>query len=240
MKSALFAEQAARLGTILGATFVLAACGPNHVAPFTPRERVYETGRYAQKDPNARPTNGSLYSDARGGLLEDTRAVRVGDFVVIHIEESADASGASTTNLSKDSSGSAGADALVGIIPAMKKAYPNMDPSKLFDYVSSSKFAGAGDTARKGTLTGNIAARVVRDMPNGDLFLEGTKVILINNEEYHMYVSGLVRPTDIAQDNTISSTRIADAQIEFTGRGDIADQQRKGWGARLLDTINPF
>ncbi|MEO8877789.1 MAG: flagellar basal body L-ring protein FlgH, partial [Polyangiaceae bacterium] len=79
-----------------------------------------------------------------------------------------------------------------------------------------------------------------RGMPNGDLFLEGTKVVLINNEEYHLYVSGLVRPTDIAQDNTVASTRIADAQIEFTGRGDIADQQRKGWGARLLDTLNPF
>jgi flagellar L-ring protein FlgH len=222
------------------ATFGLIACGPPHIAPFTPRQRVYQPGNYAQRDPSARPTNGSLYSDAVGGLLEDTRAVRVGDFVVININESADASGTSATNLSKDSSGSAGADALVGIIPALKKAYPNMDPTKLFDYASSGKFKGEGDTARNGQLTGHMAARVVRGMPNGDLFLEGTKVVLINNEEYHLYVSGLVRPTDIAQDNTIASTRIADAQIEFTGRGDIADQQRKGWGARLLDTLNPF
>jgi flagellar L-ring protein precursor FlgH len=221
-------------------TFGCIACGPPHIAPFTPRQRVYQTGSYAQADPSARPTNGSLYSDAVGGLLEDTRAVRVGDFVVIQINESADASGASTTNLSKDSTGTSGADALVGIIPAMKKAYPNLDPTKLFDYAASSSFKGEGDTARNGQLTGNIAVRVVRGMPNGDLFLEGTKVVLINNEEYHLYVSGLVRPTDIAQDNTIASTRIADAQIEFTGRGDIADQQRKGWGARLLDTLNPF
>jgi flagellar L-ring protein precursor FlgH len=77
-------------------------------------------------------------------------------------------------------------------------------------------------------------------MPNGDLFLEGTKVVLINNEEYHLYISGLVRPTDIAQDNSVLSSRIADAQIEFTGRGDLADQQRKGWLARLLDWANPF
>lgn len=230
----------AAIFTVICAALLCEACGPAHIAPFTPRQRLYEAGRYAQKDPAAKPTNGSLYSDAYGGLLEDTRAVRVGDFVVIHIEESADASGASTTNLSKDSSGNSGADALVGILPALKKAYPDMDPTKLFEYAAKSGFAGEGDTARKGTLTGNIAARVVRDMPNGDLFLEGTKVILINNEEYHLYVSGLVRPTDIAQDNTVSSTRIADAQIEFTGRGDIADQQRKGWGARLLDTVNPF
>ena len=82
--------------------------------------------------------------------------------------------------------------------------------------------------------------RVSKEMPNGDLFLEGTKVVLINNEEYHLYVSGLVRPTDISPDNSVQSTRIADAQIEFTGRGDLADQQRKGWMIRLLDTMNPF
>ena len=76
--------------------------------------------------------------------------------------------------------------------------------------------------------------------PNGDLYLEGTKVILINAEEYHLYISGLVRPSDIAQDNTVASNRVADAQVEFTGRGDVADQQRKGWFGRMWDTINPF
>jgi flagellar L-ring protein precursor FlgH len=77
-------------------------------------------------------------------------------------------------------------------------------------------------------------------MPNGDLFLEGTKVVLINNEEYHLYISGLVRPTDIQQDNSVFSSRIADAQIEFTGRGDLADQQRKGWFSKFIDWANPF
>ena len=105
---------------------------------------------------------------------------------------------------------------------------------------SKSSFSGAGDTARNGELTGNIAVRASREMPNGDLFLEGTKVVLINNEEYHLYVSGLVRRVDIQQDDTIASSRIADAQIEFTGRGDIADQQRKGWLAKVVETLNPF
>ena len=77
-------------------------------------------------------------------------------------------------------------------------------------------------------------------MPNGDLFLEGTKVVLINNEEYHLYISGLVRPTDIKQDNSVGSMRVADAQVEFTGRGDLAEQQRKGWFSRTFDSLNPF
>ncbi|MDB4942425.1 MAG: Flagellar L-ring protein FlgH [Labilithrix sp.] len=219
---------------------LLTACGPNHVAPFTPRQRIYKPGQYAQTGASAKPANGSLFSDAHGGWLEDTRAVRVGDFLVINIDEAANAKGNATTNLAKDSSGTSGASALVGIVPALKKAYPQMDTAKLVEYASKSSFAGAGDTGRSGELSGKIAVRVVSEMPNGDLFLEGTKVVLINNEEYHLYVSGLVRPADIAQDNSIGSSRIADAQVEFTGRGDIADQQRKGWGVRLFETLNPF
>lgn len=225
---------------VLGCLFAATGCGPRHVAPFTPRHRVYEAGKYAQESESAKTQNGSLFSEATGGYLEDTRAVRVGDFVVVKIDEQANAKGNSTTNLQTDSSGSSGASAFVGIIPALKKAYPEIDPAKLIEFASKSGFSGAGDTARQGQLSGNIAVRVVKDMPNGDLFLEGTKVVLINNEEYHLYVSGLVRRADIAQDNTVASSRIADAQVEFTGRGDIADTQRKGWLARVVDTLNPF
>jgi flagellar L-ring protein FlgH len=215
-------------------------CGPRHVQPFTPRHRLYEPGQYAQLEASAKPTNGSLFSEANGGWLEDTRAVRVGDFVVIKIDEQSNAKGASTTNLKQDSSANSGANAMLGLVPALKKAYPDIDPSKLIEFASKSGFSGAGDTARNGELTGNIAVRVVKEMPNGDLFLEGTKVVLINNEEYHLYISGLVRRVDITKDDTIASSRIADAQIEFTGRGDIADQQRKGWLAKLAETLNPF
>lgn len=213
-------------------------CGPRHVQPFTPRQRLYTEGAYAQN--GVRPQSGSLFSEASGGYLEDTRAVRVGDVVVIRVDETADAQGNSTTTLKRESSMKAGADALLGLVPAIQKAHPDIDPKNLIDFASKAGFAGEGDTQRTGKLTASIAVRVAREMPNGDLFLEGTKVILINNEEYHLYLSGLVRPADIAQDNSVPSSRLADAQLEFTGRGDLADQQRKGWLARLLDSVNPF
>ncbi len=232
-------KSAKRFITIAGFAHLSIACGPPHVAPFTPRKRAYEVGEYAKRA-DSRETNGSLFNHASGGFLEDTRAGRVGDFVVIKIDEAADAEGGTSTQLKKASSGSGGISALLGIVPALKRAYPGMDPEKLFEYASKSEFSGDGNTTRKGALSGNVAVRVVREMPNGDLFLEGTKVVLINNEEYHLYLSGLARPVDIATDNTISSSRIADAQIEFTGRGDLADQQRKGWFSRTLDALNPF
>lgn len=218
----------------------LPACGPPHIAPFTPRQRVYKQGNYAQLGESARPSRGSLFSDALPGYLEDTRAVRVGDMLMINVDENSDAQGTANTALTKSSSGTAGIDAFLGLVPMLRKAYPTMDPKKLLDYASQSQFTGTGNTSRNGQLSGTIAVRVVREMPNGDLFLEGTKVVLINNEEYHLYISGLVRPTDIAQDNSVLSSRVADAQIEFTGRGDLADQQRKGWFAKFVDWINPF
>lgn len=225
---------------LLASLATLTACGPRHVEPFTPRQRVYKPGEYAQQSEAARRAPGSLFSEAHGGYLEDTRAVRVGDLVVIRIDESANASGGASTSLKREGDGSSGVTAMLGIIPALKKAYPSMDTSKLVEFASRSTFAGEGDTTRKGQLQGNVAVRIARELPNGDLFLEGTKVVLINNEEYHLYVSGLVRPTDISPDNSVVSTRIADAQVEFTGRGDIADQQRKGWLIRMLDTMNPL
>lgn len=231
---------AARLSCLAALVASAAACGPRHVQPFTPRQRVYNPGEYAQQGESARPSTGSLFSDANPGYLEDTRAVRVGDFVVINIDENANAQGDTSTNLSKDGSASTSLGGLLGIVPALKRAYPDIDPTQLISFASKAGFIGSGTTARAGQLTGTIAARVVREMPNTDLYVEGTKVVLINNEEYHLYLSGLVRRADIAQDNSVASTRIADAQIEFTGRGDLADQNRKGWLARLLDTFNPF
>jgi flagellar L-ring protein FlgH len=77
-------------------------------------------------------------------------------------------------------------------------------------------------------------------LPSGDLFIEGTKVLMVGEEEHHIYVSGVVRKIDIAEDDTIPSSRIADAEIEYTGRGDISDTQRRGWLGRLLSKIWPF
>ena len=216
----------------------LFGCGPPHIAPFTPRERAYSQGKYAQT--SAKPAVGSLFSEAGGGYLEDTRAVRVGDVVVVVISETADAQGTAATTLGKNSTAQVGMSGLFGLTAALAKAHPNIDPNNLLNYASQSAFTGTGNTARNGQLTANIAVRVTRELPNGDLFLEGTKVVLINYEEYHLYISGVVRPADIAQDNTITSARIADAQLEFTGRGDLADQNRKGWLGRALDVVNPL
>ncbi len=225
---------------LLVAAGALSACGPSHIMSYTPKERDYKLGKYAQRDPSLQASRGSLFSDAVGGLLEDTRAVRPGDIVLIQIDESADATGNSTTHLSRDSTADLGISNVFGLLGALKAMAPAADPTHMLTWMSNADFSGQGNTSRQGELRGSIAVRVTREMPNGDLFLEGTKVILINYEEYHLYISGLVRRADIGEDNTVPSSRIADAEIEFTGRGDIDDQQRKGILGRALDKANPF
>lgn len=216
----------------------LAGCGPHHIAPFTPRSREYAQGKYAAD--LARPSSGSIYSEAMPGMLEDTRATRVGDLVVINIDEQADAQGDATTKLSKSTNRTAGVDGMLGLIPALKAAHPDMDPSKLIAIAASSDFSGDGATHRKGQLSGSIAVRVRERMPNGDMFVEGTKVVMINTEEFHLYISGLIRPADLARDNSVASSKVADAQVEFTGRGEVQDQLDRGWFTKLLDAVNPF
>jgi flagellar L-ring protein FlgH len=219
---------------------VLPACGPNHIAPFTARERQYKAGEYAATQTQNKPANGSIYSEAQSGYLEDTRALKIGDVVLVRINEKADAQGGATTNLSKDTKRSTGVESLLGLVPAIQKAYPNIDPKSLLEMASAYDFAGQGKTQRAGTLNAVIGVRVKQELPNGDLYVEGTKVVMINYEEQHLYISGVVRPPDIAPDNSIDSALLADARVEFTGRGDIDDQVERGWLTKILDAVSPF
>ena len=229
-----------RLTSLWLGALVLCACGPAHISPFTPRERKYESGQYAVEQDQAKPARGSIYTEGMAGYLEDTRAVRIGDIVMVRIDEQANAKGGASTDLNRQSSRSMGVNALLGLAPAIRNAHPNIDPAELISLMSDMNFQGDGQTSRDGVLKGVIAVRVKQQLPNEDLFVEGTKVVMINHEEYHLYISGLIRPTDIEGDNSVPSWRLADAQVEFTGRGDIASSVDRGWLAKVLDAINPF
>lgn len=213
----------------------LAAC-TTHIAPYKAKRRTFDPGDYGAAPSG---TSGSLYTGG-GGMFEDDIARRVGDIVVIRIDERDTASRAATTKLDSKDKATYGMPAAIGLLVALQAKYPGADPSQLFATDSEVGFAGAGTTQRKGQLTATLPVRVRRVLANGDLFVEGTKVVMVGNEEQHLYVSGIVRRRDIGEDNTVPSSRIADAEIESTGRGDVSDQQRRAWGSRLLAKLWPF
>jgi flagellar L-ring protein precursor FlgH len=217
---------------------VLFAMGcTTHIAPYKAKHRVYDPGELGRGSVAA---NGSLYAEGAGGLFEDAIAGRIGDILVIRIDERDLATRQADSRLDKSDATSYGMPAALGFAAALQKKYPDADLGKLFASTSEQKFTGAGSIQRKGQVTATLPVRVRQVLANGDLFVEGTKVVMVGAEEQHIYVSGVVRRIDIAEDNSVPSSRIADAEIEYTGRGDINDTQRRGWLGRALSKVWPF
>jgi flagellar L-ring protein precursor FlgH len=213
------------------------AIGPKVNTSIT-EERKYKEGKY---ETGLEPvTAGSLWPENGHGLFADFRAYRVGDLVTVRLDESSKAAGDSSTQLDRESNESMGVPNFFGLTTALARAYPDIDPEKLIEWMSESNFNGKGTTSRGNRLDGSISVRVKKVLPNGDLFVEGTKVILINDEEVHMYVSGVIRAEDLDSSNTVASSTIADAQIEFSGRGVLSENQKQGWFTRLFAKIRPF
>jgi flagellar L-ring protein precursor FlgH len=110
----------------------------------------------------------------------------------------------------------------------------------MFSGTSKDTFKGTGKTSRDGNLKGTISARVVDVFPDGNLMIEGTRELKINSESQYLILSGIVRPKDIKSDNTISSTKLADARIAYTGGGSLSEKTSPGWFSRLLGVFAPF
>lgn len=108
------------------------------------------------------------------------------------------------------------------------------------DFASSGEWNAGGRTANKLTVSNRTAVTVVDVLPNGNLVIEGSKIIRTGIEDQYAYMRGVVRPVDIEADNTISSTKIADAQVEFIPAGELTEAQKKGWLLRAWDKVKPF
>jgi flagellar L-ring protein precursor FlgH len=223
---------------VLAALAALLAAGcATHIAPYKPKKRELDVGTY---DPAPKATGASLWSDNQAGFFEDNRARRVGDILVVKIDEEDQAVRDDTTALDRKGSNSFGASGSMGLVNALAAKYPGVDPGALVGTESAQSFSGAGRIQRRGSLQATLPVRIRKVMPNSDLYIEGTKVVLIGSEEQHLYVSGIVRAADVSPDNSVLSSRIAEAEIEVTGRGDVSNQQRPGWASRWLSKLWPF
>jgi flagellar L-ring protein precursor FlgH len=113
-------------------------------------------------------------------------------------------------------------------------------PGKIFTADSESSSEGKGSVDRKEELTTNIAGVVTQLLPNGNMVIEGRQEIRVNFEVRELVVAGVVRPEDIESDNTIDSSKIAQARIAYGGRGQITDVQQARYGQQVLDILLPF
>jgi flagellar L-ring protein precursor FlgH len=195
----------------------------------------------------AKPAEGSLWSNTAQNLFSDLKARQVGDTVTVDIVENTTSQLDANTSASRQSSIDAGVDNLLGYMRALEATNSNLNRdskgalgSKLLAANMTNSFTGKGSSDRSSQVTASIGARVVQVLPNGNLVIVGKRETRVNQETQYIVLSGIVRPIDIDNDNRVKSTYLADAKIQYFGRGSLGDKQRPGWASRLLDVIWPF
>lgn len=179
------------------------------------------------------PSNGSIFQTQTGyaPLYAGWSARRVGDPLTIVLVERTQASKSAGSKL--DSSGS------TGLVP------PTTGALALFKSSDASLggnrgFTGKGTADQSNALSGQISVTVSQVYPNGTMLVQGQKRLTLNRGDEYITIKGVVRIADIASDNTILSTRVADAEISYTGKGDVARASRQGWLSRFFSVISPF
>ncbi len=219
-----------------GVVLLLAACAT------TPPASVHQPMSARPAPPTApAPANGAIYQAQYAGqpgysnrpLFEDRRARAVGDILTININETTAASKKSGSTAARTGSSEMSVTGLAGL-PGKGALGSNLAAS------SASTFEGKGDSASNNAFTGIITVTVIEVLPNGNLLVSGEKQIGINQGSEFVRFSGVVNPAMVSASNSVSSTQVADARIEYRGNGYIDEAQTMGWLARFFLSFLAF
>jgi len=180
----------------------------------------------------------SLWRNGSRAFFKDQRAHQVGDILTITVNLNDKAAIANETQRSRANKEDSGIDNFFG-----KSKIPIINApigSRIFTADSEASSDGKGSVNRSEALITNVAAVVTQVLPNGNLVVEGKQEVRVNFEMRELIVAGIVRPEDIQSDNTIDSTKIAEARIAYGGRGQITDVQQPRIGQQVMDVLLPF
>lgn len=179
------------------------------------------------------PTDGAIFrAGTEVRLFEDLKANRVGDILTVRLVERTDASKNSQTQTSRSASATLANPEVFGR-PVTRNGVPLLGGS----LDGETNFDGAGASSQSNSLIGDITVTVVDRLPNGNLVIQGEKWVTINQGREFIRVTGVIRANDIETDNTVFSTRIANAQIEYSAKGALADANRMGLLSRFFNSI---
>lgn len=180
----------------------------------------------------ASPTNGAIFQvESYSPLTSGSRASRPGDILTVMLVERMSAT--------KSTSATTGRNGSIGLTP------PTTGPLSLFNPADinmggDQSFKGKGEAAQSNALSGEISVTVAAIYPNGTMLVKGEKLVTLNRGDEAVQFSGLVRVADINVDNRVPSTRVADARIRYTGKGELARASQQGWLQRFFSRISPF
>ncbi|MBM3852300.1 MAG: flagellar basal body L-ring protein FlgH [Verrucomicrobia bacterium] len=181
----------------------------------------------------------SLWPSASAGsqasMFADRKAARRGDILTIVVAESAVASSSQSTSSSRDSSME---DAVSRFLYSGFGKLRGQLPSSAM--AGKAGYSGGGDISNSQTLSARAAVLVTDVLPNGNLVIEGVRMVRFSGETQYVVLHGLVRPDDIGRDNSVVSTNVADARVEFIAEGALSDAQKRGWLARVYEKLRPI
>jgi len=231
----------------------LAVCGCGKL------QRLSELGRAPSmstsadptKDPGYRPMTmpmpktqtvpnevNSLWRQGSRAFFRDQRAAQVGDIVTVVVSMADSAQLNNVTSLTRASGEQAGIPDFAGLTSRLGPTI--VDPSKLISLSSTNNNAGNGQIQRKEAVAMRVAGVVTQVLPNGNLVVVARQEFVVNSELRELKVTGVIRPQDIASDNTVLHDRMAEARIEYGGRGQMTEVQSSRWGQQLMDILLPF
>jgi flagellar L-ring protein precursor FlgH len=224
-----------RLSLIVAAVSLLAlAASP---ADAGKKKRDVERDYYAPTvvaQPAPPPANGSIFQASMGytPLTSGARATSVGDIITIVLVE--------RTQATKSTSADTSRNGTIGLTPPSTGILSKLFSASDVSAGGQNSFTGKGGASQSNALSGEITVTIAAVYPNGTMLVKGEKALTLNRGDEYIQLSGLVRQADIAPDNRIASTRVADAKIIYKGKGEIANASRQGWLQRFFSAISPF
>ena len=237
--------------TLALALLMLPACGKLQQLAELGRPPSLSPTSDPTKDPNWRPVSmpmparqeapneaNALWRPGSRAFFKDQRAAQVGDIVTVLVSMNDTAQMKNVTSTDRTGSESAGIPELFGLQTRLPKTI--LDPSKLLSVNSANNTTGNGQIQRNEAVTLRLAGVVTQVLPNGNLVVAARQEFRVNNELRELRVTGVIRPQDIASDNTVLHDRMAEARIAYGGRGQLTEVQAARWGQQLMDILLPF
>jgi flagellar L-ring protein precursor FlgH len=183
----------------------------------------------------------SLWQPGSTTFFRDSRAWKIGDLITVNVQISDNASLNNSTQQKRNGTDAMGIPSLFGKQKAIATILSgNASASSLINTTNSRAHAGSGVISRKETINTTIAATVTKILPNGNLVIQGHQEVRVNYELREIKLAGIIRPKDIASDNSIKSSQLAEARISYGGRGIVSDVQQPRVGSQVIDAISPF
>lgn len=224
-----------RISSIGDAPKLASIENPTHQPGYTPVSMPMPPPSLNERQPN------SLWETGARAFLRDQRAARVGDILTVIVSINDQAQLQNETKRSRQNSDDANMTNFFGFEGRLHNWFPKeVDPSSLAKIGSDTSNDGKGTIGRQEQIKLRVAATIIQVLPNGNLVVHGKQQVTVNFDLRELSIDGVIRPQDIASDNTVTYDQIAEARIEYGGKGQIQDVQQPRYGDQVLDVLMPF